>query len=88
VLEELIRVNMLCGYFGLCIQGHNIYMHYERGRLREIRTCRLCSSLVFHETSQHELHAHTYHPFHNINVNQIILFKVIHFMDIEENLAF
>jgi hypothetical protein len=35
VLEELIRVNMLCGYFGLCIQDYNIYIYYERGRLRE-----------------------------------------------------
>jgi hypothetical protein len=47
VLEELIRVNMLCGYFGNCIQSYNIYMHYERGRLREIKTCLLFSSLFF-----------------------------------------
>jgi hypothetical protein len=26
VLEELIRANMLCGYFGLCIQSYNIYI--------------------------------------------------------------
>jgi hypothetical protein len=27
VLEELIRVNMLYGYFGLCIQDYNIHIY-------------------------------------------------------------
>jgi hypothetical protein len=34
VLEELIRVNMLCGYFGLCIQGQYICIMREVGYVK------------------------------------------------------